>query len=294
MFNNPFRERAIAASANRQQLDRLLRVTAPHERLALAAVGLILGGVSVWALFGTIAGEIALDGVLVVPGQRYELTAEEPGYFVEYFVEPGDHVEPGSAIARQTVPALARATAALRDSVERLELEVEQRRGGTGKTAAQLAVARAALLRAEAQHAARELIVSEEGGMIVVLQASPGEQLPGGAAVAQIQDAGDRRLQATLLAAPRVARHLRPGMRASVEVQLPDGSTRRLEGRISAAGPARARASELPAAVEDSARRVDIDLPPEFDLTLSDGTPCRIRIFRGRYSLASLLGFGSN
>ncbi|MCY3698358.1 MAG: hypothetical protein OXH46_01795 [Gemmatimonadetes bacterium] len=52
MFNNPFRERAIAASASRQQLDRLLRVTAPHERIVLAAVALMLAGIGAWALFG--------------------------------------------------------------------------------------------------------------------------------------------------------------------------------------------------------------------------------------------------
>lgn len=51
MLNNPFRQRAIAASASRQQLDRLPRVTAPHERIILAAVGLMLAGIGAWALF---------------------------------------------------------------------------------------------------------------------------------------------------------------------------------------------------------------------------------------------------
>ena len=54
MFNNPFREQAVAASADRQQLDRLLRVTAPHERIVLAAVGstlvATLVGVGAWVL----------------------------------------------------------------------------------------------------------------------------------------------------------------------------------------------------------------------------------------------------
>ena len=54
MFNNPFRERALAASESRQQLDRLLRVTAPHERIVLVAVGLMLAGIGAWALFGAL------------------------------------------------------------------------------------------------------------------------------------------------------------------------------------------------------------------------------------------------
>ena len=295
MFNNPFRERAIAASANRQQLDRLLRVTAPHERIVLAAVGLILAGIGAWILFGTIVLGITLDGVLLVPGQRYEVVAAEPGYFVEYLVEPGDHIEPGAAIARQTAPASARETAALRDRVEQLELEVERRGADTGNPAAQLAAARAALLQAEAQRAARQLVVSPAGGEIVFLRASPGEYLQAGTTVAQLRDTGGRHLQATLQVTPRMARQLRTGMRAAVEVQLPDGETRRLEGRISAvaAEPSPPRSLDSRVAVADSMRRVDIDLPPASDLALPHGTPCRIRIVRGRYSLALLLGLGS-
>ena len=294
MFNNPFRERAIAASANRQQLDRLLRVTAPRERIVLAAVGLILAGVGAWVLFGAIVREIALDGVLLVSGEGYEVVTAEPGYFVEYFVEPGDRIEPGAAIARQSAPELVRETTLLRDRVERLELEVEQRDGGTGNAAARLAAARASLLRAEAKRATRELIVSQAGGEVAVLRASSGEYLPAGAAVAQLGATGDRRLEATLHVAPRVARRLRPGMRASVEVQLPNGAIRRLEGRVGAvaAGPSPAGLSDLPAAVADSARRVDINLPSEADPALPNGTPCRVRIVRGRYSITSLLGFG--
>ena len=58
MFNNPFRQQAVAATANRQQLDRLLRVTAPHERIVLAAVGLILVGGGAWLAYSDAAREI--------------------------------------------------------------------------------------------------------------------------------------------------------------------------------------------------------------------------------------------
>lgn len=191
MFNNPFRERAIAASANRQQLDRLLRVTAPHERIALVAVGLILIGVGAWALFGAIDREVALDCVLLVPERRDEASRE---------------------------------------------------------------------------------------------------------ASLQAEEVGDRHLGASLLAAPRVARLLHPGMPAAVEVQLPDGTTRRLEGSVStvAAGWSSDREPESPATTAAAAaQRVDIDLPPASDLNLPNGTPCRARIDHGRDSLAELLGFGS-
>ena len=70
MFNNPFREQAIAASANRQQLDRLLRVTAPHERIVLAAVGLILAGLVSWVVFGSITRDLRLEGTLAAAGEQ--------------------------------------------------------------------------------------------------------------------------------------------------------------------------------------------------------------------------------
>lgn len=185
MFNNPFREQAIAASANRQHLDRLLRVTAPRERIALAVVGLILVGVCAWIVFGEVDRAVERDCVLLGSGPEYGATALEPGY------------------------------------------------------------------------------------------------------------------QATLFAAPRVARLLQPGMTASVEVKLPDGATRRLEGSVSAitanwstVGDSEERAIT---AATDSTRRIDINLPPapDLDLTdLTDGVPCRARIVHGRYSPATLLGFG--
>ena len=50
MFNNPFREVAAANRNQRQQLDHLLRVTAPHERIILAGIGVVLLGGSFSAI----------------------------------------------------------------------------------------------------------------------------------------------------------------------------------------------------------------------------------------------------
>lgn len=295
MFNNPFREQAIAASANRQHLDRLLRVTAPHERIVLAAVGLILAGLAAWVLFGSIVRHVTLDGVLLAAGERHEVMTTEAGYFEEFLVEPGDRVEPGTAIARLTISALARETAVLRDRVARLESQVQQPAGDTGNAATELAAARAALMQMEAQRTVRELIVSRTGGEVMALRSTSGDYLPAGVAVAQLRDAEDHRFRVTASVTPRVAQRLRPGMRASVEIRLPDGATRRLEGTVRAetAGPSTTRLPELPAASAGSARRIELDLEAVSDPALRDGTPCRIRIVLGRTSLVSLLDLGS-
>ncbi|MDE2981459.1 MAG: HlyD family efflux transporter periplasmic adaptor subunit [Gemmatimonadota bacterium] len=262
-FGNSFREQAIAASENRQQLDRLLRVTAPHERIVLAATGLLLASLGVWALFGSIDREITLQGVLLEPGQRYEVVATEPGYLVEYLVEPGDRVEPGSGIARMRVPAPA---------------------GEAG----------VALPGPEQQRPESEAIASQMGGEVTVLRATLGDYLSAGTAVAQLREPVDRPLQAAVRASPRVAQRLRPGMPATVEVQLPGGETRRLDGTVSAVmGPSPVWLSDWPPAEAEAAPRIDIDLEPVPGMAFGDGTPCRVRISLGRYSLAALLGLRS-
>lgn len=103
--------------------------------------------------------------------------------------------------------------------------------------------------------------------------------------------------QATVHVTPRVARRVRSGMQAYVDVRLPGGATRRLEGVVTAVGaaPSPVSLSAMEPLAGESALRVDIDLQPPPDLLLADETPCRVRIVLGRYSPASLLlGFGSS
>lgn len=121
MFDNPFLEGAASSRNKRQQLDHLLRITAPHERIILAGIGVVLLALMAWALFGSIVRSVTIDGVLIEPGLRHEVVSTEPGYLVEFLVVPGDRVEAGDPIARQSVPELVRETAALRDRVEMLE-----------------------------------------------------------------------------------------------------------------------------------------------------------------------------
>ena len=186
MFRKEFLEKALASKDQRQQLDHLLRVTAPHERLLLAGIGVLLLALAVWAFFGSITLGLRLEGVLIEPGDRYEVMAAEPGHLVEVLVVPGDRAEAGDAIARQTAPGLERETEALRERVELLETEIRQAGGGGGLRSV-LDTALAALLEIEARRSARELIVSQLAGEIMTLRSSPGDYLSAGAAVAQLR-----------------------------------------------------------------------------------------------------------
>ena len=291
MFDNPFLEAAASSRNKRQQLDHLLRITAPHERFILAGIGLVVLALVVWALFGSIVRSVTIDGVLIEPGARHEVVSTEPGHLVEFLVVPGDRVEAGDPIARQSVPELERETAALRDRVEMLETELSQVGGGLRSL---LASAEVALLQMEAKRSARELIVSPIGGEIMALRSDSGEYLPAGGAVAELRDAEDRPLQAVLRVAPRMAQRIQPGMQASVEVVMPDGATRRLDGEVASVipGPLPNWLAALRPAVADSAHQVDVVLHQASDLSVPDGTLCRIRIVLGRYSPAALFDLG--
>ena len=68
MFDNPlesFHDMVAEAKDEREQLDRLLTISTPRERLLLAAVAVFLLILCAWLLFGSIDRSITLDGVLV-------------------------------------------------------------------------------------------------------------------------------------------------------------------------------------------------------------------------------------
>ncbi len=290
MFNNPFLQSAADSRNRRQQLDHLLRITAPHERFVLAAIGLALAALVAWALFGSVVRSVTADGVLIEPGARHDIVATEPGYLREFLVGPDDRVGAGGAIARQTVPELDRETDALRDRLERLRKEI----GSAGGDAlrAPLASARVALLQMEARRSARELIVSPIEGRVTALGSTPGDYLPAGAAVAQLRDTERKPLHAVLRIPPDMAQRIRPGMRASVEVAIPDGTTRRLRGEVASviAGPLPGWLASLRPAAASSASRVDVAFQRGSGLSLPEGTACRVRIVLGRHSPIALFG----
>lgn len=68
MFNNPlesFSDMVAEAKDEREQLDRLLTVSTPRERLLVSAIAVLLLLISVWLFFGNIARSVAFNGLLV-------------------------------------------------------------------------------------------------------------------------------------------------------------------------------------------------------------------------------------
>lgn len=293
MLGNPFLQEAASSKNKFQQLDHLLRVTAPHERMILAGIGLIMLALVAWVLFGSIVRSVTIDGVLIEPGLRHELVSTEPGYLVEFLVAPGDRVKVGDPIARQSVPELDSETAALRDQIEILETEFRQVGGEGSDLRSLLTAAQVALVQVEARRSARELIVSPVDGEVTALRPAPGEYLPAGGAVAQLREAEDQPLQAVLQVASRTAKRIQPGMRASVEIMMPDDAWRRIDGEVSSVtlGPLPKWLATRQPAVPGATHRVDVVLRHISDLSLPDVTPCQVRIVLGQQPLTALFGF---
>ena len=72
MFNNPFdsfHNTVAQAKEEREQLDRLLTISTPRERLLLAVIALALVILAAWLFLGNVARSLSVDGVLIEPGE---------------------------------------------------------------------------------------------------------------------------------------------------------------------------------------------------------------------------------
>ena len=75
MFNNPFNsfhDTVAEAKEEREQLDRLLTISTPRERLLVAGIALLLCILVAWLFFGSVARNLTLAGVLAAPGEGEE------------------------------------------------------------------------------------------------------------------------------------------------------------------------------------------------------------------------------
>lgn len=291
MNNSPFLEEAVASRNERQQLDHLLRVTVPHERAILAGIGALVLALVTWALFGSVVRTVAIDGVLIKPGDRHDVVSSEPGHLVEYLVEVGDRVAAGDPVARQSVPELDREGQILRDQVDLLQQDIRDSAGGGAALRPRLASARSAMLQLEARRSARELLASHVEGEVMALRLTSGDYLSPGTAVAQIRTAEEDAVQAVTQVGSGLAGSIRSGMKASIEVAEPNGEIRRLN-----AGVALVTAAPLPkwlaaesTPVVGEVHRVEVAIDAEAGLLELDGAACRIRLVLGHYRPIALL-----
>ena len=100
VFDNPFgsfQNTVAEAKEERERLDRLLTVSTQRERLLLAIAALLLLVLAIWLFAGNVTRSVAMDGVLVGPGENPAASDRT----VQAFVWVGNgralHIEPGMA-----------------------------------------------------------------------------------------------------------------------------------------------------------------------------------------------------
>ncbi|MDR3406298.1 MAG: NHLP bacteriocin system secretion protein [Chthoniobacter sp.] len=94
-----FTKAALERLSSPEQLDMLMRVTSPIGWLALDTVGVCLLIGLVWGMFGSIPNKVDGKGILIRGGSVLEVEAGATGRVTKLFVDIGDVVTQGQAVA---------------------------------------------------------------------------------------------------------------------------------------------------------------------------------------------------
>ena len=114
MFNNPFdsfHNTVAEGKEEREQLDRLLTISTPRERLLVAVIAGLLCILAAWLILGNVARTIAVEGALAEPGesQPESTRAVQALVWIERDVAP--HIKAGMPAAIELSRANGKAEA---------------------------------------------------------------------------------------------------------------------------------------------------------------------------------------
>ena len=293
-FNRLFREQALARRRRQEPLDDRLQVTAPHEWLLVAGLGAMLLALLVYGAVGSVERSLSYDAVVVLPGERYPVSAPVSGTVVEVLAEVGDTVEPGQAIAR-VLPPVEQPRDAEADLLSRLLAE----QAGPDDESADLLLLLLALAGAgeTAGPAAGVDVVSVTGGEIIALGAAPGMPVSAGEQVALVRVVASGPPEALALVPSDDVWRLEAGMAAQVSVARGDRQDRIYPAEVAAVSE---RAFTPPAWLEGLGVSAPagshlVRVPLADDGTAgapADGSAGSLRVVVGRSSFLSLLAPG--
>ena len=222
-----FRAEAFARRGQTEPLDGLLRVTAPHEWVIVAGLGLALLGLVAWGLFGSVERSLSSECVLAQPGDRYTVISDFIGTVIDVPVDVGDPVEVGQPIALIKIPELSRHVALARARLSTLEANPDAAPDA-------LAVARAELLELESLQASGEVVASPYSGEVAAYNLVQGQAVQVGVEIAEIRVGSQSDLEAFAFVPPEDARGLEVGMKAHVLTaasQVLDAEVREVSSR---------------------------------------------------------------
>ena len=178
-----FSERALTLRARPEPLDARLQVTAPHEWVALAALGLALLALFLWGVFGAVERSVTVSALLVQSGERHLVTSPVTGHVVEVLAGVGDAIADGQAIARVRLPEAQRQARITRKLLAAVEESAEL--NANGFQPALLSAVGDELRRIEIS--AAESIFASHAGTLVSHELAPGKQVRVGETVARLR-----------------------------------------------------------------------------------------------------------
>lgn len=299
-YSKTFREEAVARRSRPEPLDGRLQVTAPHEWMVLAGLGLSLLAFILWGVFGSVDLSLTAKAVLVQPGERHAVVSPVSGNVVEVLAESGDVLEAGQPIARVRLPEAERQARITRRLVSAVE-EGMRRAGGSAAAPA----LREALLAAarnelgEIERVAGETIVAPYGGELVAHRLVPSQPVHAGETVAQVRGKTEGAWQALAFVSPQDTGKLTPGMDAEVLVALPgQPASSPLKARVLAVSPRLVAPPEwlvdlgLSATAPSHLLRLALNDPAR--LPIADGVGGTVRVVLGEQSPVTLLLAGGS
>ena len=281
-FRRPlFRPAALARRGQTEDLDRLSRVTAPHEWAVLLVLAVVLVLVLIWAIFGRIERSVTTECVLVEAGDLHPVLVQTEGSVAEVLAEVGEKVRLGDPLARLALAELEAQAAAARALIAVLESDPEPNQ-------ASLRVARSELTALEAVLESNLHINSPSSGRVVWIDLARAERVLPGDEVAGVR-AGTGGVRAYSFVAPDVADRLSGGMTALVQPLgalsgEPDPEARRAV--VSEVSPVQpnpptwlTQVGGVLASSPGAVVVLDFNEPVPLD---AKGDPCRVRITIGQ------------
>lgn len=133
MSRQIFRQTSLDHLSTPEQLDQVMRVTAPAAWATLAALFTLVAGSLVWSFIGTVPVKVTGRGILISPGGVLDVISSSQGRITKFLVLPGDWVEAGNVVALVAQPDIenllevARAETAEAESQLRKLMEFQQR-----------------------------------------------------------------------------------------------------------------------------------------------------------------------
>ena len=293
-INRLFRERALARRRRQEPLDDRLQVTAPHEWLLVAGLGVMFLALLAYGAIGSVERSLSYDAVVVLPGERYPVSAPSSGIVVEVLSEVGDTIQPGQVIARIRPPMEQRSSEA-----RRLLGSLIEELGRNDEAAADLLPLLLALAGEEntGESLAGVDVVSVTGGEIVTLGLAPGMTVGAGEPLALVRAVASGPLEALALVPSNDAGRIEAGLIAQVRVARGNREASIYPAEVTAISTRAVTAPDwlvslgMSAAAGSHLLRVRLEGTRMGD-AIADGSMGSLRVVLGRSSFLSLLAPG--